>query len=127
MAIKNINEETKPKKEEKNNSKEKEKKITYPKTSEIVKNIEKIEKEKKYGKTINNIARITDFYLTTSLKSANKVAIEHNIKELKEMQNKINDFVIYSYSKKEENREKNILSELLKKQNKNKEKKEVKK
>ena len=127
MAVKNINNQNKPKQENKNKEKEKEKKIIYPKTSEVIKNIEKIKNDKKYGKTINCIARITELYLTLDSKSANKIVIDKNIKELQEMQDKINDFVIYSYSKKEEEREKNILKEISKKQNKNKEKKEIKK
>ena len=113
IAVKNINEIKTPENKEKN--KQKEKKAIYPKTAEIIKNIEKIKNEKKYGKTINSIARITEIYLKTDLKTTKK-EIEQNIKELQEMQNNINDYVIYSYSKKEENRQKHILSEISKKQ-----------
>ena len=124
MAVKNINEIKKPENKEKNNQKEK--KVIYPKTAEILKNIEKIKNEKKYGKKINSIAEIAEIYLTTNSKT-NKLTIEKNIKELKEMQNKINDYIVYSYSKKEQNRQNNILSEQLKQQSKTKEKKEIKK
>ena len=156
LAVKNINEIKKSEKQGKEKTKEKTKEIVYPKTIEVIKNIEKIKKNEKYGKTINSIARITEIYLNTNSKTTKKER-EQNIKELHEMQNTINDYVVYSfskkevyrelptqekkridilekekktrtvYSRKEEDREKNILNEISKKQNKNKEKKELKK
>ena len=124
LAVKNINEIKKPEKKEKDDKKEQTKEIVYPKTAEMIKNIEKVKKNEKYGKTINSIAQITEMYLKTNPKTTKK-EIEQNIKKLQEMQNTINDYTIYSYSKKEENRENNILTKLPKEPSK--EKKEIKK
>ena len=124
LAVKNINEIKKPEKKEKDDKKEQTKEIVYPKTAEMIKNIEKVKKNEKYGKTINSIAQITEIYLKTNPKTTKK-EIEQNIKKLQEMQNTINDYTIYSYSKKEENRENNILTKLPKEPSK--EKKEIKK
>ena len=90
----------------------------------MIKNIEKVKKNEKYGKTINSIAQITEIYLKTNPKTTKK-EIEQNIKKLQEMQNIINDYIVYSYSKKEENRENNILTKLPKESTK--EKKDIKK